>query len=68
MSEEKDIKEEMNQREQPDSFLIESGTAAKGLGVKLKCYYDATNIDEAQKKVENTLKIRQYLMDKGIIQ
>lgn len=68
MVNEQEIKEEMHQREQPDSFSIEAGSSAKGIKVSLKCYYNALAIDQAQVKVENTLKIRQYLMDKGIIQ
>ena len=68
MTNEQEIKEEMHQREQPDSFAIEAGSAAKGIKVSLKAYFDVSDIDKAQIKVENTLKIRQYLMDKGIIQ
>ena len=65
---EMEVKKEMSQREMPDHFEIEAGSAAKGVKVSLKTYYDVTDIDEAQKKVENTLKIRQYLIGKGIIQ
>ena len=63
----KEIKEEMAVREQPDSFSIKMGTPAKGPAIELKCYYDAAKIDEAQTKVENILKIRQYLIEKGIV-
>lgn len=52
----------------PDHFEIEAGSAAKGVKVSLKTYYNALEIDEAQKRIENTLKIRQYLVEKGIIQ
>lgn len=59
-------------RERKDEMLdhieIETGSSTKGIKVSLKTYYNALEIDEAQKKVENTLRIRQYLMDKGIIQ
>ena len=51
-----------------DHFEIEAGSAAKGVKVSLKTYYNAMDIDEAQTKIENTLKIRQYLIDKQIIQ
>ena len=65
---EQEIKKEMNQREMPDHFEIEAGSSAKGIKVSLKTYYNCLDIDEAQKKIENTLKIRQYLIEKGIIQ
>ena len=68
MTTEQEIKKEMSVREMPDHFEIEAGSAAKGVKVSLKVYYNALEIDEAQKKIENTLKIRQYLLDKGIIQ
>ena len=68
MTTEQEIKKEMSARELPDHFEIEAGSAAKGIKVSLKVYYDASKIDEAQVKVENTLKIRQYLIEKGIIQ
>ena len=47
-----------------DSFTI--GTAAK-LGA-IKVYFDATKIDETQKKIDNALKIRQYLIGLGLMQ
>lgn len=50
-----------------DSLNITSGSAAKGNAVALKTYYDAHDVEDAQIKIENTLKIRQYLMDKGLI-
>jgi len=68
MTTEQEIKKEMSSREMPDHFEIEAGSSARGVKVSLKTYYDALDIDEAQKKIENTLKIRQYLIDKGIIQ
>ncbi len=64
----KEIKKEMAERDMQDSFLIEAGTAAKGIGVKLKCYFNALDIDDAEMRVKNTLKIRQFLLDKNIIQ
>ena len=51
-----------------DHFEITYGTPSKGSQVTLKTYYNSLEIDDAQKRIENTLKIRQYLMDKGIIQ
>lgn len=67
MNEEQKIKQEMHQRELPDSFEMTFGTPSKGSQVCLKVYYDALNIDEAQAKVDNILKIREYLIKKGII-
>ena len=63
-----EMQEYLQEQELPDHFEIEAGSAAKGIKVSLKTYYNAMEIDEAQKKIENTLKIRQYLLDKGIIQ
>jgi len=51
-----------------DSFSISVGSAAKGTAVALKVYYNALEINEAQKKIENTLKIRTYLIGKGFMQ
>lgn len=51
----------------PDSFTIKIGTPAKGPAIELKTYFNAAKIDEAQVKVENILKIRQYLLDKSIV-
>jgi hypothetical protein len=66
-NEEQELKQEMNQRSEPDSFEVAIGTAAKGIGLKLKCYYNATNYEESELKVKNTLKIKDFLMSKGII-
>lgn len=68
-----EIRKEMNLREQPDSFELTYGTPSKGSQVSLKCYADFSQLDDTkdnpvQKKVDGLLKIRQYLMDKGIIQ
>ena len=52
----------------PDHFEVTVGTPSKGTQVTLKTYYNSLEIDEAQKRIENTLKIRQFLLDKGIIQ
>lgn len=68
MVDEQEIKEEMSIRPKTDHFSIESGSAAKGTKVALKTYYDALDIDDAQKRIEHTLKIRQYLIDKKIIE
>ena len=68
MENEQQIKEQMSQRAMPDHFEVSQGSAARGSNVTLKVYYDSLNIDEAQKKIENTLKIRQYLIDKGVMQ
>ena len=70
MEHENEFKEEARDKKGSmlDSFTISSGSAAKGISIGLKVYYNAMDIDEAQKKIENTLKIRQYLMEKGIIQ
>ena len=65
---EQEIKQRMSLRPKTDSFEVEAGSAAKGIKVSLKCYYDALDIDDAEARVKNTLKIRQYLLDKGIIQ
>lgn len=65
---EQEIKQEMAQRMQPDHLEIEAGSAAKGIKVTLKTYYNALNVDEAQKKVDCTLKIRGYLIKVGLIQ
>ena len=51
-----------------DSMNISSGSAAKGTAVSLKTYYDINDIEDAQKKIENALKIRQFLQGKGIMQ
>ena len=73
MNEEQQIKQEMSIRQQPDSFELTYGTPSKGSQVSLKCYADFSQLDDSkdnpvQKKVDGLLKIRQYLMDKGIIQ
>lgn len=65
---EQDIKDDMNTRQFPDSLEIAFGVPSKGSAIKIKTYYDAMDIDTAQKKIENTLKIRQFLIEKGIIQ
>ena len=54
--------------EQLDSMSISVGSAAKGTAIALKTYYDVHDIDDAQQKIENTLKIRQYLIGKGFMQ
>ena len=73
MTAEQEIKQGMSVREQPDSFELTYGTPSKGSQVSLKCYADFSQLDSTpdnpvQKKVDGLLKIRQYLMEKGIIQ
>ncbi len=62
-----ELKKEMNQRELPDSFELAMGTPSHGTAIKLKAYFDVADIDKAQVKVENTLKIREYLKGKGFL-
>ena len=69
-----EIKQEMAQRFQPDSFEIESGSAAKGIKVSLKCYFDASEISEigqsdgkADIKIKRLLKIKGYLQGLGLM-
>ena len=66
------IKQEMAIRSQPDSLEMSSGTPSKGLQVSLKCYANFAELDDTkdnpvQRKVDGLLKIRQYLIDKQII-
>ena len=73
MTAEQEIKKEMSVREMPDSFELTYGTPSKGSQVSLKCYANFAELDDTkdnpvQKKVDGLLKIRQYLMEKGIIQ
>jgi len=65
MSEEQEIKKEMNQRELPDSLEIAMGTPSKGSAIKLKCYFDATDMEKADIKVKGLLQIRTYLAAQG---
>lgn len=65
---EQQIKKEMSLRPKTDSFEIEAGSSARfGTKISLKCYYDALDIDDAEARVKNTLKIRQFLLDKQIM-
>jgi len=66
-TEEQELKEDMNQRGLPDSFELAMGTPSKGTAIKLKAYFDVADIDKAQVKVENILKIREYLAGKGFV-
>lgn len=50
-----------------DSMNISSGSAAKGTAVTLKTYYSVLDVDDAQKRIENALKIRQFLQGKGLM-
>jgi hypothetical protein len=59
---------ERQERNWLDHIEITVGTPSKGTQITLKTYYNALALDQAQEKIENTLKIRQYLMDKEIIQ
>ena len=68
-----EIKIERAIKENPDSFELTYGTPSKGSQVSLKCYADFSQLDDTkdnpvQKKVDGLLKIRGYLMEKGIIQ
>ena len=63
--EEQELKEDMNQRGMPDSFELSMGTPSKGVAIKLKAYFDVADIDKTQIKVENVLKIREFLAGKG---
>ena len=51
-------------KEYQDSFTV--GTPAKGGG--LKVYFDLSNVDETQKKLENFIKTRIYLQGKGFME
>ena len=64
---EQEVKNEMSVRELPDSFELAMGTPSKGSAIKLKAYFDVADIDKAQVKVENILKIREYLAGKGFV-
>ena len=64
---EQEVKNEMSVRELPDSFELAMGTPSKGTAIKLKAYFDVADIDKAQVKVENILKIREYLAGKGFV-
>ena len=59
--------QEMSKREQPDHFEFSAGTPSKGNAVTLKVYFDIADIDAAQKKIDNALKVREYLIGKGIM-
>lgn len=67
-TEEQDMKEEMSQRQYPDSLEIAAGTPSKGSATKLKCYFNSADMDEADKKVKGLLQIRQFLIERGIWQ
>ena len=62
-----EIKKEMAERLKTDHLEISSGSAAKGTNVTLKAYFDVADIDDTQKRVENILKIKTYLMKMGIM-
>ena len=65
---EQEIKAQMALRPKTDHFQIDMGSAAKGTKIALKCYYDVLNIDDAQNRIENLLKIHTWLKGKGYIQ
>ncbi len=72
-TDEQKLKEEMHNRELPDSFEISMGTPSKGVAIKLKCYFDALDVSNdknetegiAEIKVKNLLKIKTYLSKQG---
>ena len=64
-TEDQELKNEMSMRGLPDSFELAMGTPSKGSAIKLKAYFDVADIDKAQIKIENILKIREYLAAKG---
>lgn len=67
---ENEVKDEVREKkgEMLDSLTITAGSAAKGISVAVKCYYNSLDIDDAQARIENILKIRQFLIGKGVIQ
>jgi len=63
MSEEQEIKKEMNNRELPDSITM--GSAAKG--VALKVYTDMRDLDLTKAKADGLLATKAYLVKQGIV-
>lgn len=63
----RDMKEAVVERkgELLDSLEIAMGTPSKGSAIKLKCYFDATDMDKADIKVKGLLQIRTYLATQG---
>jgi len=59
--------QQVARKEFQDHVEFTVGTPSKGLQTTLKTYYNALDIDDAQKRIENTLKIRQYLMDNSLM-
>ena len=79
MTTEQEIKAEMNQRIQSDSFELSFGTPGKSGQMTLKCYGDFSEVigdisdnpdldSVTSKKVKGLLKIRGYLMKLRVIQ
>lgn len=56
------MSEQIEEDSKQDSFTI--GTPGKG--GSLKVYFDLKNLDETQQKLENFLKLKQWLLVKGL--